>query len=123
LYYLRSLSTILVALLLTSPTLSDERKPSFESSRVDTSPNPVLWRDPGFVERLDLTGGPGGKANVPRGPYTFIKEIESGKKPKLKVRDARGSMWSVKWGDEVKAEIFASRLAWAAGYFTLPTYL
>jgi hypothetical protein len=113
--------TILVALFLSAQILSDERKTSSESSRVDTGPN-VLWRDPGLIERLDLTGGPGGKANVPRGPYTFIKEIESGKKPKLKVRDARGSMWSVKWGDEVKAEIFASRLAWVSGYFTLPTY-
>ena len=117
-----SFNTILVALLLSVQTLSDERKASSETSRVDTRADSVLWRDPGLVARLDLAAGPGGKTNAPRGPYTFIKEIESGKKPKLKVRDARGSMWSVKWGDEVKAEIFASRLAWAAGYFTLPTY-
>jgi hypothetical protein len=121
--YLRnlSLSTILLALFLSAPTLPDERKAS-ESGRVDTRADSVLWHDPGAVERLDLAGGPGGKTNAPQGPYTFIKEIESGKKPKLKVRDARGVMWAVKWGHEVKAEIFASRLAWAAGYFTLPTY-
>src|SRR4030095_318427 len=117
-----SFNTILVTLLLSAQTLSDERKASSDTSRVDTRADSVLWRDPGLVARLDLAAGPGGKTNAPQGPYTFIKEIESGKKPKLKVRDARGSMWVVKWGHEVKAEIFASRLAWAAGYFTLPTY-
>jgi hypothetical protein len=28
----------------------------------------------------------------------------------------------VKWGDEVRAEVFASRIAWAAGYLVEPTY-
>src|SRR5262249_39247738 len=79
-------------------------------------------RNPGPVERLDFAAGPGGRVHAPQGPYTFIEEIKSGTRAKVKVRDARGSIWSVKWGREVKAETFASRLAWAAGYFTLPSY-
>ena len=31
-------------------------------------------------------------------------------------------MWSVKWGEEAKAEVFATRLLWAAGYITEPSY-
>jgi hypothetical protein len=38
------------------------------------------------------------------------------------VRDARGTEWIVKFGEEVKPDNFASRIAWAAGYFALPTY-
>jgi hypothetical protein len=85
-------------------------------------PGAVLWRNPGVVENLDFTGGPGGRANAPRGPYTVIEEISGGTSPKLKVRDARHRLWVVKWGSEAKSESFATRLAWAAGYFVLPTY-
>jgi hypothetical protein len=38
------------------------------------------------------------------------------------VRDATGRHWGVKWGSEVNAETFATRLAWAAGYFVEPAY-
>jgi hypothetical protein len=40
----------------------------------------------------------------------------------MSVRDARGLRWRVKWGDEVKSETFAVRLAWAAGYHTEAAY-
>ena len=40
----------------------------------------------------------------------------------FRVRDAAGREWSVKWGQEVKAETFASRLVWAAGCFVEPVY-
>jgi hypothetical protein len=83
---------------------------------------PTLWRDPGRVERLDLAGGPGGRGNAPRGPFTFIDRDDSGTSPKLTVRDSSGRTWTVKWGPEVKAEVFASRLAWAAGYYTEPSH-
>ena len=77
--------------------------------------------------RLGRKTGPGlavraGKANAPQGPYTFIEEIESGTKAKVKVRDARGAIWSVKWGHEVKAEIFASRLAWISWILYVAAY-
>jgi len=82
----------------------------------------VLWRDPGSVETLDFAHGPGGAAGVPRGPFRFIEELGDGTVAKLKVRDAGGRVWVMKWGSEAKAETFASRVAWAAGYFVLPSY-
>jgi hypothetical protein len=38
------------------------------------------------------------------------------------VRDASGREWSVKFGEEASPDTFASRLAWAAGYYVEPTY-
>ena len=82
----------------------------------------VLWHDPGTVERLDFAGGPGGRARAPKPPYRFLRAESSGSAPKVTVRDTAGVTWSVKWGSEVKAETFASRLAWAAGYYVEPVY-
>jgi hypothetical protein len=82
----------------------------------------VIWRDPGRVERLDLVRGAGGREGAPRPPLRFVEEDEGGSNPKVKVRDARGVEWSVKWGNEVSAEVFASRIAWAAGYYVEPAY-
>jgi hypothetical protein len=82
----------------------------------------VLWRDPGPVESLDLAGGPGGKGKAPQAPFMFVSEDMGGTAPKVTVRDARGTEWIVKFGEEVKPDNFASRIAWAAGYFALPTY-
>ena len=42
--------------------------------------------------------------------------------PCVSVRDARGRAWRVKWGDEVHTEVFAARVAWAAGYFVEVNY-
>src|SRR5919199_581791 len=77
----------------------------------------VLWRDPGGVEKLDLAAGPGGRDGAPQPPFRFIEEHETGTSPCLSVEDARRRVWRVKWGDEVKSEVFATRLAWACGYF------
>src|SRR5687767_11869264 len=82
----------------------------------------VLWRDPGPIASLDLAGGPGGRDKAPQPPFTFLKEDPAGTSPKVTVRDGRGVTWSVKFGPEVKAESFATRFAWAAGYFAEPTY-
>jgi hypothetical protein len=81
----------------------------------------VLWNDPGDVERLDMTRGPG-DAGQPQPPFVFVDEIKEGVNPKVKVRDGSGLLWVVKWGDEAHAAVLASRLAWAAGYFTTPCY-
>jgi hypothetical protein len=40
----------------------------------------------------------------------------------VSVRDARERTWRVKWGNEVRSENFAVRLAWACGYFAEITY-
>lgn len=84
--------------------------------------NQVLWRDPGRVENLDFSVGPGGPHGDPKPPFTFIKEDLKGAYPKVIVHDARGRKWQVKFGREVHSEPFASRVAWAAGYLIEPNY-
>jgi hypothetical protein len=82
----------------------------------------LLWRDTGPVQSLDLAAGPGGSERAPRPPFTFVKEDPGGTTPKVTVRDARGITWSVKFGPEAKPESFATRFAWASGYFAEPAY-
>jgi hypothetical protein len=86
------------------------------------SGGPVLWKDPGPIQSLDLANGPGGRNKTPRAPFTFIEEERGGTSPKVMVRDARGAQWIVKFGEEAKPENFASRIVWSAGYFVEPTY-
>jgi hypothetical protein len=74
------------------------------------------------VAGLDLVNGPGGSAGAPAPPFTFTKEHSTGSQPCVSVRDARGRTWRVKWGNEVRAENFAVRVAWACGYFAETTY-
>jgi hypothetical protein len=81
-----------------------------------------LWRDPGEVEALDMTAGPGGAEYLPEPPYQFIEEHATGTQPCVSVRDARGRRWRIKWGPEVPCETFAVRLAWACGYFAEITH-
>ncbi|HET8550001.1 MAG TPA: hypothetical protein VFL57_18450 [Bryobacteraceae bacterium] len=86
------------------------------------SDRPLLWRDPGPVETLDLAAGPGGAESRPQPPFTFVKEESHGVQPKVLVTDTRGVKWMVKLGEEAKSETFASRIAWAAGYQVRPSY-
>ena len=81
-----------------------------------------LWRDPGAVESLDLAIGPGGRDYIPVPPYRFLEEHASGSQPCVSVTDAKGRRWRVKWGQEVRCETFAVRLAWACGYFAEITH-
>jgi hypothetical protein len=82
-----------------------------------------LWRNPGDVERLDLASGPGGRQHAPFAPFEFLQEHENGTQPCVSVRDANGRRWRVKWGQEVRCETFAVRLAWACGYYAEITHL
>lgn len=82
----------------------------------------VLWRDPGDVAKLDFAAGAGGAHGFPSAPFTFVREDTSGSHPKLFVTDSRGRSWQVKFGPEIHSEPFASRSAWAAGYFVEPMY-
>lgn len=91
-------------------------------SRALRSVRHVIWRDPGAVETLDLASGPGGPDGMPRPPLRFVEEHFGGSQPCVSVRDGVGRLWRVKWGDEVRAEALATRLAWAAGYFVETTY-
>lgn len=83
---------------------------------------PLVWRDPGPITSLDFAGGAGGKQGAPQPPFTFLEENTKGTNPKVKVKDANGVEWSVKWGTEVNAETFATRMIWAAGYAVEPAY-
>lgn len=86
------------------------------------SAKPLMWREPSNIASLDFVAGPGGSDGAPVPPFTFIEEKFSGTAPKIDVRDARGRVYGVKFGDEVKSEVVATRIAWAAGYPVEPTY-
>ncbi|PWT91328.1 MAG: hypothetical protein C5B56_03970 [Proteobacteria bacterium] len=72
---------------------------------------------------LDLRYGIGGANLAPKPPFTFRDEDLSGTTAKVKVQDANGRNWVVKFGHEAYADTFGSRIAWAMGYYVEPTYL
>lgn len=78
----------------------------------------LIWHDPGSVSKLNFKWGSGGEEGAPEPPYRFLNENMGGSSPSVFVKDARGKRWRVKWGEEVRSETFASRIVWAAGYFT-----
>ncbi len=82
----------------------------------------VLLQKPVNVASRDLFFGPGGKSHQPRGPFRFISEDLNGTNPKFVIEDHAGIRWTVKLGAEGKAEVAASRLIWAAGYFANEDY-
>jgi hypothetical protein len=57
-----------------------------------------------------------------RPPFIFVKEHTEGSSPKVEVTDAKNDTWVITWGSEVKAEAFATRIAWACGYFADANY-
>jgi hypothetical protein len=85
-------------------------------------PSTALWRDRGDVASLNLLYGPGGKEHQPAGKFTFVKEDKQGTAPKFEIVDEQGVRWKAKLGEETKSETAASRLLWAAGYFTDEDY-
>lgn len=95
---------------------------------VPPQPAPVLWRDPGPIPAKDLAQGPTSPDRAPAPPFTFVEEDISGSKPKVKVVDANGVTWRVKFAgadpakNEVNAEIAASRIMWALGYLVEEHY-
>lgn len=82
----------------------------------------VLWHDPGPVETLDFKYGVGGPSHAPAPPFTFEDEEGSGTTPKIKMKDAHGRQWTVKFGQEASPDTFCTRMAWAMGYYAPPTY-
>jgi hypothetical protein len=83
---------------------------------------PVIWRDPGPIEKMDFAGSMGYAVTAPRAPFQFEHEDKTGTQPKLFVRDAAGAHWNVKFGYEVKPESFCWRLVHATGYFAEPSF-
>ncbi len=83
----------------------------------------VLWREPTDIASRDLFLGPGGEAMKPDLSHvTFIEVQATGHTKKWRVRDGAGREWVVKFGNEAQPETAASRLVWAAGYYTDITY-
>jgi hypothetical protein len=120
-------SLLMILSLATLPGVAEQNQTPQSASKQKSAAlardlKPVLWKDPGEVEQLDFVGGPGGRDHAPKPPFTFVEENLSGSNPKVKLRDANGVQWSVKWGSEVNAETFATRLVWALGYFVEPAY-
>ncbi len=96
-----------------------------DDKSVDTASlhNPVLWHDPGIISSLNLYDGQGGKDGQPAAPFKFESEDTQGTNPKFDARDANGTKWRVKLGDEARPEVAASRLLWAVGYFVNDDYV
>lgn len=113
-----------LAVAAPAPTAVAAQKSKKKEMAAEAAKNakPVVWHDPGEVEKLDFVLGPGGAENMPKPPYTFEEEDTGASNPKIKVTDANGRRWSIKFGHEVNSEVFASRIAWAAGYFVEPSY-
>jgi hypothetical protein len=81
-----------------------------------------IWREPKPGQAVDLRFGPGGETMAPAAPFAFVEEHLAGSQPCVAVRDARGRLWRVKWGHEVRPESFAVRFATACGYFAEVTH-
>ena len=85
--------------------------------------HPVLWHTPGNIASLDLYWGVAGKGGQPKAPFTFVSEDSNGTNPKFDARDANGTKWRVKEGEEAQPEVVASRLLWAMGYYVNEDYV
>jgi hypothetical protein len=88
----------------------------------DSPRTAVLWEPPENVTISDWIWGPGGEQRAPQPPYEFVNEDLKGTNPKIRVRDAKGDQWVVKFGSENHGDVFASRLQHACGYFAQATY-
>ena len=83
----------------------------------------ALWQDRGDISVLNLADGAGGAEHrPPSGRFQFVEESKEGTSPKFEVFDGAGTHWKVKLGEETKSETAATRLVWAAGYFTDEDY-
>jgi hypothetical protein len=85
-------------------------------------PAPVLWQPPSGITISDWIWGPGGATHAPKPPFKFLEEDLKGTNPKIKLEDAKGDHWTVKFGGEDHSDVFASRLLFAIGYVAQPSY-
>jgi len=83
---------------------------------------PMLWQDRGDISRLDLYMGIGSQEGMPKPPFQFKEEDKTGTNPKIKVIDANGVKWNIKFDEEVHSEVACSRIVWACGYMVEESY-
>jgi hypothetical protein len=108
--------------LLTFPAMADDGKVTAKPAETAHREAAVLWRDPVDIGSRNLFFGSGGEKDQPHGPFTFVEEDLHGTNPKYVVRDRDNVKWTVKLGLEARPETVATRLVWAAGYFTNEDY-
>lgn len=98
------------------------KKAKGSSSAPAESGTPALWVDRGDISKLNLFWGIGSPEDMPKPPFQFEKEDTSGTNPKIKVVDANGVKWNIKFDEEVHAEVACSRIVWACGYMVEESY-
>ncbi|HEY2017449.1 MAG TPA: hypothetical protein VGH38_28280 [Bryobacteraceae bacterium] len=118
----RSFLVFVVAVALSVVSAGAQKATGKIKERTGGSIHAVLWRNPTDIELRNLFYGAGGKEHEPRGPFQFVEEDLEGTSPKFVVKDHDGVKWKVKLGQEAGPETAASRLVWAAGYFTTDDY-
>ena len=99
-----------------------EKNAKAPSTAPTTIGKPVLWEDREDISKLDLYYGIGSEEEMPKPPFQFKEEDTTGTNPKIKVIDANGVKWNIKFDEEVHAEIAASRIVWACGYMVEESY-
>src|SRR5437763_4226156 len=116
----KRLTLILIGMaLLWSVAIQGQQSKKSHPKPIPNDAKPVLWREPTDIGSRDLFLGPGGEAMKPDlSSVTFIKVETGGHTKKWRVRDGSGNEWVVKFGNEAQPETAASRLVWAAGYYT-----
>src|SRR2546422_7276866 len=122
----KRITLILIGLaLLLSASIQGQQTKKSHPKPIPNDAKPVLWREPTDIASRDLMMGPGGEAMKPDlSKVTLIREEpKTGYSVKYRVHDGAGQEWVVKVGEEAQPETDASRLVWAAGYFTDITYL
>ncbi|MEP7339457.1 MAG: hypothetical protein ABI977_17095 [Acidobacteriota bacterium] len=110
---------------LSAPQKKDKKKDK-KSKRNSTAPSqpgtPAMWYGHDDVSKLNLIHGIGSPEEMPKPPFQFDKEDITGTNPKIKVIDANGIKWNIKFDEEVHAEVAASRIVWACGYMVEESY-
>jgi hypothetical protein len=111
------IASIFIALSLpvTQPVVEAKKKTL-------SSGTPMIWQEQKDIASLDLYYGKEGKEGWPTGNFKFIDFFKAGKQPKVMIEDEHGVKWIAKLGKEAQPETVATRLLWAAGYFTDETY-
>jgi hypothetical protein len=122
-------STLLMAMLVMLASVSwqpatSQNKSKSEKTSAELTGTPVLMHDDLKPESLDLFYGPGGKDTAPDlSSVTFLEEEKSGWSKKYRVQDGSSQVWVAKLSKEAQSETAASRIVWAAGYYTDISYL
>jgi hypothetical protein len=102
--------------------LTQKDKKKSNSNAPEEAGRPVLWENRGDLSSLNLFFGVGSEEGQPKPPFKFDKEDLSGTNPKIKVIDASGMKWNIKFDEEVHGEVAASRIVWACGYMVEESY-